>query len=255
MRGLLFSLALAGLSTLGAVAACTETEDPNALPPLLDASTLGEDDAESASPEGDGGGAIDSSWDDPGDASWDALVDTGIACDASTGCVLSSWWTCASGAPEIEACAYGCAASGCNTTCDEATVVVDQPIADDFTLIPPWQSFKLEETGVLTQLDLRPNVYSPTADPSTLTLSIYVGEGVAGTPIASQTYTVPSASQAPLTAFELTTPVPLQAEQTYTWQLTGANGLYFAKSDTYPHGRASAPSYDMVFKAHFRACH
>lgn len=49
------------------------------------------------------------------------------------------------------------------------------------------------ETGVLTVLEMRPIVYSPTDDPTTGNLSIYVGEGVSGPRVHTQPYSLPSA--------------------------------------------------------------
>ena len=216
----------------------------------------GGDDSTSRTMSGDGGdgGSAEDAMADA--AEGDASLDAGFACDPSENhCLLSTWSGCVSGQLETEACAYGCAMSGCNTTCDAESEVIDQSVADDFTLIGPWQSFEVDATGVLTSLEIRPNVYSATNDPSSLTLSIYVGEGVSGTRIAQQNYVVPSASGSPLTTFAFTTPVPLQAAQKYTWELMGAKGIHYSKSDTYTHGRASVASYDMVFKAHFKPCH
>jgi hypothetical protein len=153
------------------------------------------------------------------------------------------------------ACAYGCTAGACNTTCTGPTVVIDQSVADDFTLLAPWQSFEVPATGVLTALELRPNTYSADGGITEMLLSIYAGEGIGGTRLAQEDFTANSAGGAPFRAFSLTTPVPLQTGQKYTWELTGAKGLYYSNTDTYAGGRASNPARDMVFKAHVAACH
>lgn len=236
-------LAALPLTSLASLAACSTTESPTGR----------------SAADGDASTATDASVPDVIDA---ALNDAGFeipdstpTCDPSANaCVLSSWSTCEGGAMTTDPCSLGCSSGGCNTTCDAASVVIDQATANDFTTIAPWQSFEVAETGVLTQLDLRPNVYSASSTPSSLTLSIYVGEGVVGTRIAQQTYVVPSASGSPLTAFAFTTPIPLQAAQRYTWELTGAKGIHYASSDVYPNGRASVATYDMVFKAHVQTC-
>jgi hypothetical protein len=139
--------------------------------------------------------------------------------------------------------------------CTAPTVVIDQSVADDYTLIPPWQSFEVPETGLLTALELRPNTYSADGGITEMVLSIYTGEGTSGTRLAQEDFTAGSASSAPPRAFSLTTRVLLQAGQKYTWELTGAKGLYYSNTNTYAGGRASDPARDMVFKAHVAPCH
>lgn len=207
-------------------------------------------DPDAADRDASEGPDVDGAVDDAGDGGSDACV-------TETSCVLSALRTTSScaDADVSQACDKGCTAAACNTSCDAPAVVVDQSVASDFTSIAPWQSFEVGATGVLTELAMRPNVYSATDEPSNLTLSIYVGEGVGGTRIHQQAYTLASAGGSPFHAFELTPTVPLQAGQTYTWELLGAKGIYYGTGDPYAEGRASAAEVDMVFKASFAACH
>lgn len=244
-------ITLAAVSSLSVLVACSDSETT----PGPDETSSTDAAVDHSSVLGDGSLPSDAA---PTDASSDsdAAEDAAISeCDGATNaCVVSAWSHCSSSAMVSEPCALGCAANGCNTTCEAAAVVIEQSTADDFVLMDPWQSFQVASTGVLTALEVRANIYSANGDPRSLTLSIYVGEGVGGTRIAQQSFNVASASGAPFTTFTFTTPVPLQAAQKYTWQLTGAGGIYYSSTDTYANGRASVATRDMVFKAHAQAC-
>lgn len=188
-----------------------------------------------------------------------AQPDAEPTCTDDKLCVISAVHECI-GAHLVEtsSCDKGCVDGACNAACDVATLAIDQSQADDHAMVgsaTQWQTFKVAETGVLTALELRPNVYSATGDPSLITLSIYVGEGIAGARIARQEYTLASAAASPWQTFELTLPVPLQAEQTYTWAVDGAKSLYYAEADVYPGGHAKFAARDMTFRVHSAACH
>lgn len=241
-------LAATLLATFAAIAACSSDEATTE--PASDASTG----ADTATADGDPPTPADASTDD---APTEAATDADAApCDGSTNaCVVSVRYACSAGALASEACGLGCAGTGCNTSCDSASTVIDQSVSDDFVIIPPWQTFELAATGVLTALEVRANIYSATNTPSELTLSVYVGDGTKGTRIAQQSFTVPAASGAPFTMLALATPAPVQAGQTYTWELLGAKGIHYAMTDVYPNGHASVPTRDLTFKAHAQACH
>lgn len=188
----------------------------------------------------------------------DADADAAPACTEAPRCVLSSVRTCVDGLYEETRCDKGCTEGACNTRCDAEAVAIDQSIADDHagpSYTVHWQSFQLATTGVLTALELRPNVFSAEGEPSHLTLSIYVGEGIDGPRIAQQQYEVPSVGASPWRSFMLESPVPLQENQTYTWAIAGARSVWYAKTDVYAAGRAKAAGHDMVFKAHMAACY
>jgi hypothetical protein len=199
---------------------------------------------------------------DEGDAALAADAsepDAAPVCTGGPTCVVSAVHECIDGErAETGACDKGCDEGACNTACDAAALAIDQSLAEDWAVVgtaPQWQSFQVAQTGILTALELRPNVYSSTGDPSTITLSIYVGEGIAGEPIAQQTYTLPSASGSPWHTFEFTLPAPLQGGQTYTWATDGSRALQYAKTDVYAGGRAKVATRDMTFRLHAAACH
>jgi hypothetical protein len=128
---------------------------------------------------------------------------------------------------------------------------ISQEQADDFTSLTPWQSFTPTVSGELVQLDMRPNAFGGISGK----LSVYAGEGTSGSLLHSQDYSIASVGSLPWQTFVLATPVLVQAGQKYTWELTGANGIYYATSDVYAGGRASFAGYDMTFHAKVSECH
>jgi hypothetical protein len=184
----------------------------------------------------------------------DGAADASDPCPTDPFCTLSMRFACTDASLEGSLCAMGCRDATCNSSCEEASELIDQGKADDHAGNVNWQSFRVAQTGVLTALELRPNVYSATGDPSMITLSIYAGEGVAGTPIAQAQYTLPSVSLSPWHTFSFATPVPLQASAAYTFEILGAKSVYYAKSDVYGDGRSKFASYDVTFRLHAAAC-
>jgi hypothetical protein len=101
------------------------------------------------------------------------------------------------------------------------------------------------------ELDMRPNAFGGISGK----LSVYAGEGTSGSLLHSQDYAIASVGSSPWQTFVLTTPVLVQAGQKYTWELTGANGIYYASSNVYSGGQASAAGFDMTFRAKVSECH
>lgn len=160
----------------------------------------------------------------------------------------------ACGAPHelLEACPGGCSNGACIPICDALDTYQHQ--ADDHVLIPPWQTFVPHHTGLLTQIDMRPNQYAPVEGTISGTLSVYAGPGVAGPRLHQQPYSLPSVGGGPWASFILTAQVPVEAGVMYTWELTGANGLFYATSNIYPDGYASDGRWDMVFRIYVGEC-
>jgi hypothetical protein len=227
--------------------------DADAMDADLDSDAAESNDAHiddgSSGPDADAEGATDA------EANRDAATDAAVACTSAPYCELSAVAECSDAGLAKRSCDKGCSEGACNSACDADAVVIDQSQADDHATRPGWQTFQVEKIGVLTALELRPNVYSAAGDPSTLTVSIYVGDGIGGSRIAQQQYTLPSAGGAPFHTFTFSSSVPLQAGQVYTWEIVGGGTPYYAKADVYAGGHASTPGYDMVFRAHFAACH
>lgn len=265
----LVSFSVAAFSAAALVGACgkdstsADASDASVADTQVVDEAAASDSATSDSAAGDANIASDASLDTSLADAADAPVSDGAspeACvDAAVSvCVVSAVFlqsNCSDAAAFQTACAKGCDGGVCYTTCDSPAVVIDQSVADDFVIIPPWQTFTVATTGILESLEMRPNVYSANGDPTTGMLSIYIGDGVGGTRIHQQAYSIASASGAPVQTFALTTPVPLQAGQVYTWELTGAKGIYYASTDVYAGGHASTPTRDMFFRAHVAACH
>jgi hypothetical protein len=260
MRRVVEVLAVVGLMASALLGACSEADEAAPVNKkdagaVDGGGTVVRPDSGAVVPSAPDGSAEDAATQDEDSGPEDAGTDAPIPCDASVnGCSLSTRHTCSNGYLQAQACSMGCANGKCNTTCASPTVAVAQEQADDQTNLIQWQSFELSKTGVLTAVELRPNVFSDTGDPFNLTLSIYVGEGVAGTRIAEETYVVPSASGGPFRTFTLTVPVPIQAGQRYTLELTGAKGLYYATTNVYADGRTNQANYDVAFRLHFGAC-
>jgi hypothetical protein len=70
----------------------------------------------------------------------------------------------------------------------------------------------------------------------------------------TEDYSIASVGGLPWQTFVLTTPVLVQAGQKYTWELTGANGMYYASTNVYSGGQASFSGYDMTFRAKISQC-
>jgi fibronectin-binding autotransporter adhesin len=100
-----------------------------------------------------------------------------------------------------------------------------------------WQSFTAGVSGNLTRLDLRIN--SPTgADGAVGTLTVYDGEGVAGTLLTSQSIVMNAVSNT-FQQYPLNTPVPVLAGRRYTYRLqtpTMTMGFVASGNDPYPGG-------------------
>ena len=59
----------------------------------------------------------------------------------------------------------------------------------------------------------------------------------------------------PWQTFELTTPVPLEAGDQYTWELTGAGGIQYGLGNPYEGGIAgNEADLDMAFRAYHQIC-
>ncbi len=129
----------------------------------------------------------------------------------------------------------------------EDPLLIQQEISHDHVLIKPWQSFTAKVEGVIEKIEIRANVYGGSQGE----LMVYQGEGVGGQRLHQQTWESPSRGGGPWTVFPLEKPLPVQQGGVYTWELTGAHGIYYAKDNPYPGGRASVGSYDMCFRVHF----
>jgi hypothetical protein len=153
----------------------------------------------------------------------------------------------------IESCPLGCADGACKVACGAPTLAISQEIADDYTIIAPWQSFTATTKGELVRIETRPNAYGGGAGISG-TFKIYAGEGTGGAVLSSQGYTIPSVSGAPWQTFVLTAPVPVTAGQKVTWELTGAGGIQYATGNPYSGGRASSSTLDMTMRVWIAPC-
>ena len=136
--------------------------------------------------------------------------------------------------------------SGSVRTLDDGTVIVHQEVRDDHLVSDPWQSFKPPVNGVITRIDLQPAL----AEGKQGDLSFYEGEGINGTRIHTQRYTVPATGNDPWKSFELDKPLEVFKGVTYTFELDGAIGMWHAKADRYGDGRASGGA-DFVFRLYF----
>jgi hypothetical protein len=120
-----------------------------------------------------------------------------------------------------------------------------------------WQSFKAGETGILAKIDIKP----PAAVAGlTMTLKVYTGEGVSGSPIYSKAFTFPDALHE-YYSIRIVEKVQIQAGSKYTWAIQGGSvfSLYghAGEDDCYIDGYSSAggmtdPNDDFWFKTYVR---
>ena len=126
-------------------------------------------------------------------------------------------------------------------------LLIEQTDKHDHALIPPWQTFTATVDGTIKTIEVMANMYKASAGE----FKVYEGKGLRGNVIHSGKWDAKSIGDAPWTVFELPAPVPVTKGSVYTWELTGANGIFYAKNDPYSGGQAASPSYDMCFRVHF----
>ncbi len=133
--------------------------------------------------------------------------------------------------------------------CGPTPLLISQEVVDDFGFLAPWQSFTAPATGELKTIENRPNAFGGISG----MLKIYEGEGTGGVLLHSQPYAIESVAALPWQMFELNSPIMVEAGQLYTWELTGAVGIYYAVSDLYAGGRSSNAPWDFAMRIHIDA--
>ena len=210
-----------------------------------DPSTSGDGDGDPASGDGDG---------DPCDGELD---ECGVCNGPGSPCL---------GCTVPEASNYDELAEIDNGTC--TCIAVGNPVADqsqlDFTnsggTDAPWQSFTVGVGGGLARLDVE--LYSPLEfDDSEAELTIYEGEGIGGTELATFQILIEAGDQGQhlLQEFVLPDAVPLAAGRVYTFEITVASStagwVRFNTGNPYAGGISDlGEDTDMIFRTQMVSC-
>lgn len=136
--------------------------------------------------------------------------------------------------------------------------VVDQAQleTDDHVVMPAVQSMVAGRRGSLIVVDLKLNTYNDGAGIAG-DFRVYLGDGVAGTPVATSSFAFPASTPDNLVPMAVNPPVPLLEGDAFTIQAVSTTGtpldVYFLTAGQYGAGSA-ANGRDLVFRTHMALC-